>query len=67
MPGKISGISSGPKNNTPYVPSWLFDNGSARVCLCGCHEGYHNSSGRCLNTISCGCIGFAQDGSKTTE
>lgn len=40
MPGPVSDSSKGPRDDTPYVPSWCYRNGP-RMCPCGHHEGYH--------------------------
>lgn len=57
MPGPVSDSSSGPADDTPYVPSWCYKNGP-KICPCGCHEGYHNDDGVCLLTATCGCVGL---------
>lgn len=59
MPGPISETSKGPSGDTPYVPSWCYDNG-ARQCVCGDHEGYHDDEGKCLRVGKCGCKGFQE-------
>lgn len=56
MPGPISDTTSGPSDQTPYVPSWCFENGP-KMCKCGHHEGYHSDAGECLHAKSCGCAG----------
>lgn len=55
MPGPISGSYPGPGSNAPYVPSWCYDAPGPRMCKCGCHEGYHNDAGKCLQAKRCGC------------
>lgn len=57
MPGPVSDSSKGPRDDTPYVPSWCYRQGP-RMCLCGHHEGYHGDSGACLNARRCGCTGL---------
>jgi len=60
MPGPVSDSSQGPRDDTPYVPSWCYENG-ARMCQCGHHEGYHNDAGACLHAhhfSKCGCTGL---------
>lgn len=52
-------VSKGVQEHHPYVPSWMFKNG-AKDCKCGCHEGYHNDDGACLNVEKCNCDGFHQ-------
>lgn len=59
MPGPISKSYHGPGANTPYVPSWCFGPEGAPQCVCGHHEGYHDSGGRCNQSHECGCIGFS--------
>ena len=44
----------------PYVPSWCYDNNAPRMCMCGCHEGFHNDAGRCLKLGTCGCERFVE-------
>lgn len=58
MPGPVSESSQGPRDNTPYVPSWCYPNGKPKVCPCGHHEGYHNDAVACLLTARCGCPGI---------
>jgi hypothetical protein len=55
MPGPVSDSSKGPRDDTPYVPSWCYPKGP-RMCPCGHHEGYHNDDGACLLASRCGCI-----------
>ena len=57
MPGPISDSSKGPRDDTPYVPSWCYPAGP-KVCPCGHHEGYHDDAGRCLLKNQCGCEGL---------
>jgi len=61
---EISRINNGPSNKAPYYASWMCDGGRAKLCVCGCHEGYHNDSGQCLQMSKCKCKGFCQDGEK---
>ncbi len=56
-PGPISQRSPGPREETPYVPSWCFPKGP-HVCPCGHHEGYHGDSGICVLTAYCRCTGL---------
>lgn len=65
MPDRISHANKGSSNRTPYVATWMYDGGRARLCVCGCHDGYHNADGECLNNATCNCLGFNQDGDKT--
>jgi len=55
MPGQVGDTYKGPRGNTPYVPSWCYPNGSPKMCLCGHHEGYHSSDGKCSQ---CACAGL---------
>lgn len=57
MPGVVSESSTGPKDGTPYVPSWLYENGP-KECPCGHHEGYHNDAGECVLEYECLCLGL---------
>lgn len=57
MPGPVSDSSKGPRNDTPYVPSWCYPKGP-RLCPCGHHEGYHADSGACLLAHQCRCVGL---------
>lgn len=57
MPGPISDSWQGPRNDTPYVPSWCYRLGP-RMCPCGHHEGYHADSGECLLARQCRCAGL---------
>jgi hypothetical protein len=59
MPGDVSRSNPGPSEDSPYVPSWCYEN-SPRVCVCGDHEGYHNDDGECLRWRTCGCEGFRE-------
>ena len=54
MPGPVSDSSKGPRDDTPYVPSWCYPKGP-RMCPCGHHEGYHNDHGFCLLRHECHC------------
>jgi hypothetical protein len=47
MPGPVSDSYSGPQDDAPYVPSWMFDPPGPRVGACGHHEGYFDDSGTC--------------------
>lgn len=60
MPGPVSDSFEGPGPDTPYVPSWCFDPPGPRMCVCGCHEGYHNDDGHCLRARFCHCLGFLE-------
>lgn len=65
MPGPVSDSSKGPGSNTPYVPSWCYDDeGGPLVCRCGCHEGWHNDAGDCLQRNACGCRGATFSGTR---
>lgn len=68
MPGPVSDSSQGPGPRTPYVPSWCYDDeGGPRICVCGCHEGWHNDEGACLNARSfCGCRGSSYTDKRLT-
>lgn len=57
MPGPVSDSSTGPADDTPYVPSWAYKNGP-KMCPCGHHEGYHGDDGRCLMEAECECTGL---------
>lgn len=57
MPGEVSRSSRGPKDGTPYVPSWCYRNGP-KECPCGHHEGYHNDAGECVLGHQCHCKGL---------
>lgn len=61
MPGDVSRSNPGPGDESPYVPSWCYEEG-ARVCLCGHHEGYHSDAGVCLQRRKCRCAGFVASG-----
>lgn len=64
MPGPVSDSHKGTPDHAPYVPSWCYPNNAPRVCPCGCHEGYHDSHGRCINTQAfkcCGCTGLPSE------
>ena len=58
MPGPVSQSSEGPGEESPYVPSWCYDPPGPAMCVCGCHEGYHNDFGECLRMKTCGCVGM---------
>lgn len=60
MPGPVSDSSKGPRDDTPYVPSWCYPNGP-KMCPCGHHEGYHNDAGACLLVRRCGCTGIPDE------
>lgn len=62
---EVSRSSAGPGDNTPYVPSWCYDPPGPRVCTCGCHEGFHNDAGVCLQRAKCRCIVFTQSKERT--
>jgi len=57
VPGPVSDSFQGPGDETPYVPSWCYENGP-KMCPCGHHEGYHNDAGQCLLQHKCGCTGI---------
>jgi hypothetical protein len=57
MPGPISDSSSGPSEDSPYVPAHSYINGP-KMCPCGHHEGYHNGDGECLQRRNCKCSGL---------
>lgn len=57
MPGPVSESSKGPRDDTPYVPSWCYANGP-KMCPCGHNEGYHSDSGACLLAHQCRCSGL---------
>jgi len=59
--GSVSDSYEGPNDNCPYVPSWCY-NGGAKICICGCHEGYHNDDGECLKAKNCKCETFTDSG-----
>lgn len=58
MPGPVSDSSKGPRDDSPYVPSWCYPNNSPRMCPCGHHEGYHADNGACLHAHTCRCTGL---------
>jgi hypothetical protein len=61
-PGPVSESSAGPTDDTPYVPSWMYDDrpgGLPLTCDCGDHEGFHSDDGVCLRRAKCGCKGLA--------
>jgi len=60
MPGEVSRSNPGPSEDSPYVPSWCYENNSPRICICGDHEGYHNDAGQCLRRQACRCEGFRE-------
>lgn len=65
MPGPISDSHKGTPAHAPYVPSWCYENNAPPMCGCGCHHGYHDDDGECLNKNHwkhCGCSGY--DGSE---
>lgn len=57
MPGPVSDSNPGPRDDQPYVPSYLYKNGP-KMCPCGHHEGYHNDNGHCLLARQCKCPGL---------
>lgn len=64
MPGDISRDNPGPNDSCPYVPTWCYPNNKPPICSCGCHHGFHNDDGICLNSKSCGCtkyIGYSEN------
>src|SRR5579872_4416578 len=58
MSGEISRTNPGPPADGPYVPSWCYPNNKPRICVCKCHEGYHNDHGECIRKSVCGCKGI---------
>lgn len=60
MPGDISRSNPGPSGDSPYVPSWCYENGP-KMCPCGHHEGYHGDDGACLKASECGCSGLPSE------
>ena len=61
MPGEISRSSPGLKGHHPYVPSWCYENSNPPMCSCGCHHGYHDDNGICINKNhykKCGCVKY---------
>lgn len=60
MPGPVSDSFGGTPDSAPYVPSFCYSKGP-RVCPCGCHEGYHNDAGVCLQRAQCNCPGLPAD------
>ena len=67
MPGEISRQSSGPSDESPYVPSWCYPHNEPKVCPCGHHEGYHNDEGKCLLQHRCRCTGMPSDCQTTDD
>lgn len=57
MPGPASESYKGPRDDSPYVPSWCYQNGP-NMCPCGHHEGCHNDAGECLLRRLCLCDGL---------
>lgn len=55
---EVSRSSTGPGENTPYVPSWCYPKGP-KICKCGHHEGYHGDAG-CLLAQDCRCPGMPE-------
>lgn len=60
MPGPISQSSSGPSDDSPYLPSWLYKNGP-KMCPCGHAENYHGDNGGCSQWRKCGCTGIPEN------
>jgi hypothetical protein len=58
MPGPVSTSSIGPSDDSPYVPSWCYENGNPPMCSCGHHHGYHNDAGECNQAHKCACKGY---------
>lgn len=58
-PGPISDSYKGPREDSPYVPSFHYRKG-ANMCPCGHHEGYHADDGKCLLAYKCGCEGLPE-------
>ena len=58
MPGPVSQSNRGPGPESPYVPSWCYQNNSPPMCSCGHHHGYHNDAGECNQAHKCGCKGY---------
>lgn len=61
MPGATSDSFKGPRDWTPYVPSWCYPDNRPRMCPCGHHEGFHSDAGTCVLHSDCGCIGLPAD------
>lgn len=45
MPGSVSDSYQGSRAEHPYVPAWMYPNGSPKICPCGHHEGFHQAGG----------------------
>jgi hypothetical protein len=57
VPDPISNSYQGPHDDSPYVPSWCYENAAPLMCSCGHHHGYHNDAG----CNQCACKAFFEE------